>query len=107
MCGKLGGSTGEAGRIGTGRLPLPHPRASTPLLCHTRKCRMPPPPVVQVSQSNVWSCSSPFLPPQDHYLNAANWMWLSASAFFNQYFRVYSPITFGKKYDKDGKFIRK
>ncbi|GIL80098.1 hypothetical protein Vretimale_12925 [Volvox reticuliferus] len=34
-------------------------------------------------------------------------MWLSASAFFNQYFRVYSPISFGKKYDPDGKFIRK
>lgn len=25
-------------------------------------------------------------------LNAANWQWLSASAFFSQYFRVYSPI---------------
>ncbi|KXZ45826.1 hypothetical protein GPECTOR_50g620 [Gonium pectorale] len=44
---------------------------------------------------------------QDHYLNAANWMWLSASAFFSQYFRVYSPVVFGKKYDPDGKFIRK
>eukprot|EP01137_Pigoraptor_chileana_P026531 Opistho-2@7955 len=43
----------------------------------------------------------------DHYLNTANWLWLSASAFLNQYFRVYSPITFGKKYDPDGKFIRK
>jgi hypothetical protein len=21
---------------------------------------------------------------QDHFLNAANWMWLSATAFFNQ-----------------------
>lgn len=26
-------------------------------------------------------------------LNAANWQWLSASTFFNQYFRVYSPIS--------------
>ena len=34
-------------------------------------------------------------------------MWLSASAFFNQYFRVYSPIVFGKKYDPEGRFIRK
>ncbi|GLI71222.1 hypothetical protein VaNZ11_016339 [Volvox africanus] len=48
-----------------------------------------------------------YLIDQDHYLNAANWMWLSASAFFNQYFRVYSPISFGKKYDPDGKFVRK
>jgi cryptochrome len=44
---------------------------------------------------------------QDHFLNAANWMWLSATAFFNQYYRVYSPVTFGKKYDADGKFIRR
>ncbi|KAJ9534555.1 hypothetical protein QJQ45_022092, partial [Haematococcus lacustris] len=44
---------------------------------------------------------------QDHFINAGNWMWLSASAFFSAYFRVYSPITFGKKYDKEGVFIRK
>lgn len=44
---------------------------------------------------------------QDHFLNAANWMWLSATAFFNQYYRVYSPVTFGKKYDPEGKFIRR
>lgn len=34
-------------------------------------------------------------------------MWLSASAFFNAYFRVYSPISFGKKTDPDGEFIKK
>lgn len=34
-------------------------------------------------------------------------MWLSASAFFNQYYRVYSPVTFGKKYDPEGRFIRR
>lgn len=43
----------------------------------------------------------------DHFLNAANWQWLSASAFFNQYYRVYSPVTFGKKYDPNGNFIKK
>ncbi|KAJ8299334.1 hypothetical protein KUTeg_023394 [Tegillarca granosa] len=43
----------------------------------------------------------------DWSLNAGNWMWLSASAFFHQYFRVYSPIEFGKKTDKDGSYIRK
>lgn len=42
----------------------------------------------------------------DHFVNNGNWMWLSASAFFSQFFRVYSPITFGKKYDKQGKFIK-
>jgi len=33
-------------------------------------------------------------------------MWLSASAFFHQFFRVYSPVAFGKKYDKSGAFVR-
>ncbi|KAL3132986.1 hypothetical protein ABBQ38_006897 [Trebouxia sp. C0009 RCD-2024] len=43
----------------------------------------------------------------DWSINNANWMWLSASAFFYQYHRVYSPITFGKKYDPNGDFVRK
>lgn len=34
-------------------------------------------------------------------------MWLSASAFFYQYFRVYSPISFGKKTDPNGEYIKK
>ncbi|XP_034474723.1 cryptochrome-2 [Drosophila innubila] len=44
---------------------------------------------------------------QDWALNAGNWMWLSASAFFHQYFRVYSPVAFGKKTDPTGEYIRK
>ncbi|KAG9351737.1 hypothetical protein JZ751_022988 [Albula glossodonta] len=43
----------------------------------------------------------------DWALNAGNWQWLSASAFFHQYFRVYSPIAFGKKTDKHGEYIKK
>ena len=43
----------------------------------------------------------------DWALNSGNWMWLSASAFFHQYFRVYSPISFGKQYDKNGEYIRR
>ena len=42
----------------------------------------------------------------DWSLNAGNWMWLSASAFFHQYFRVYSPITFAQQYDANGDFVR-
>lgn len=42
----------------------------------------------------------------DYALNNANWMWLSASGFFHQYFRVYSPVSFGKKTDVNGDFIR-
>ncbi|KAG4066065.1 hypothetical protein HA402_001312 [Bradysia odoriphaga] len=43
----------------------------------------------------------------DWALNAGNWMWLSASAFYHLYSRVYSPVAFGKKTDKDGEYIRK
>lgn len=43
----------------------------------------------------------------DWAINNGNWLWLSASAFFSQYHRIYSPISFGKKYDPTGKFIRK
>lgn len=43
----------------------------------------------------------------DWALNAGNWMWLSASAFFHQFFRVYSPVAFGKKTDPKGDYIRK
>eukprot|EP00730_Choanoeca_flexa_P018800 TRINITY_DN9160_c0_g3_i2.p1 TRINITY_DN9160_c0_g3~~TRINITY_DN9160_c0_g3_i2.p1 ORF type:complete len:514 (+),score=85.09 TRINITY_DN9160_c0_g3_i2:101-1642(+) len=43
----------------------------------------------------------------DWHINNANWMWLSCSCFFYQFFRVYSPIGFGKKTDPKGDFIRK
>lgn len=42
----------------------------------------------------------------DWAINNGNWMWLSCSSFFYQYYRVYSPITFGQKYDKSGEFVR-
>jgi cryptochrome len=48
-----------------------------------------------------------YLLDADWAINSGNWMWLSASAFFSQYFRVYSPISFGKQYDKNGDYIRK
>lgn len=43
----------------------------------------------------------------DPFLNAGNWQWLSASAFFHQFYRVYSPVAFGKKTDKNGDYIKK
>lgn len=39
--------------------------------------------------------------------NAGNWQWLSCTAFFAQYYRCYSPVSFGQKWDKDGDLIRK
>ncbi|XP_073513511.1 cryptochrome-1-like [Phyllobates terribilis] len=43
----------------------------------------------------------------DWSLNAGNWLWLSASAFFHRFFRIYSPVAFGKKTDKNGDYIKK
>ncbi|KAF7843292.1 (6-4)DNA photolyase [Senna tora] len=42
----------------------------------------------------------------DWAINNGNWLWLSCSSFFYQYNRIYSPISFGKKYDPKGDFIR-
>ncbi|CAM8954250.1 unnamed protein product [Rhodiola kirilowii] len=42
----------------------------------------------------------------DWSINNGNWLWLSCSSFFYQYNRIYSPISFGKKYDPDGKYVR-
>ncbi|KAK3706087.1 hypothetical protein LTR37_012914 [Vermiconidia calcicola] len=39
--------------------------------------------------------------------NIGNWQWLSCTAFFSQFYRCYSPVAFGKKWDPDGGFIRK
>lgn len=42
----------------------------------------------------------------DYALNSFNWLWLSCSGFFYQYFRCYSPTTFQKKNDPSGSYIR-
>ncbi|KAJ5619159.1 hypothetical protein N7510_003143 [Penicillium lagena] len=39
--------------------------------------------------------------------NVGNWMWLSCTAFFHQFYRCYSPIAFGKKWDPNGNLIRR
>jgi len=43
----------------------------------------------------------------DYSLNGFNWLWLSCSGFFYQYFRCYSPIAFQKKNDPNGNYIKK
>eukprot|EP00756_Hemistasia_phaeocysticola_P022951 Hpha_TRINITY_DN15865_c4_g15::TRINITY_DN15865_c4_g15_i1::g.188430::m.188430/K02295/CRY; cryptochrome len=43
----------------------------------------------------------------DYALNNFNWLWLSCSGFFYQYFRCYSPISFQKKNDPKGLYIRR
>lgn len=38
--------------------------------------------------------------------NAGNWQWLSCTAFFAQYYRCYSPVSFPQKWDPEGDFVR-
>jgi cryptochrome len=37
--------------------------------------------------------------------NAGNRQWLSCTAFFSQFFCIYSPISFPQKWDKEGLFV--
>lgn len=39
--------------------------------------------------------------------NIGNWQWLSCSAFYSMYYRMYSPIAFPQKTDKEGAFVRR
>eukprot|EP00532_Pseudo-nitzschia_australis_P012240 CAMPEP_0168211890 /NCGR_PEP_ID=MMETSP0140_2-20121125/3966_1 /TAXON_ID=44445 /ORGANISM="Pseudo-nitzschia australis, Strain 10249 10 AB" /LENGTH=565 /DNA_ID=CAMNT_0008138631 /DNA_START=261 /DNA_END=1959 /DNA_ORIENTATION=- len=43
----------------------------------------------------------------DYALNGFNWMWLSCSGFFYQYFRCYSPVSYQQKNDPTAQYIRK
>lgn len=39
--------------------------------------------------------------------NAGNWQWLSCTAFFSQYHRCYGPVTFPRRWDPEGAFVRR
>ncbi|KAM0720408.1 hypothetical protein Q7P37_004544 [Cladosporium fusiforme] len=39
--------------------------------------------------------------------NIGNWQWLSCTAFYAQFYRCYSPVAFGKKWDPEGDYVRK
>ncbi|KAI8622712.1 FAD binding domain of DNA photolyase-domain-containing protein [Chytriomyces sp. MP71] len=43
----------------------------------------------------------------DPCANPGNWMWLSCSAFYAQYWKLYGCVTFPQKYDKTGALVRK
>ena len=47
-----------------------------------------------------------YLIDRDYSLNNGNWMWVSAVAFFHAYFRVYSPITYARGWDRNGGYVR-
>mgnify|MGYP001544353391 CR=1 FL=1 len=42
----------------------------------------------------------------DWSINAGMWLWLSCSSFFQQFFHTYCPVSFGKKADPTGDYIR-
>ncbi|XP_061077193.1 cryptochrome-2-like [Conger conger] len=43
----------------------------------------------------------------DYSVNAGSWMWLSCSAFFQQFFHCYCPVGFGRRTDPSGDYIRR
>ncbi|XP_028583142.1 cryptochrome-2 isoform X1 [Podarcis muralis] len=43
----------------------------------------------------------------DFSVNSGSWMWLSCSAFFQQFFHCYCPVGFGRRTDPSGDFIRR
>ncbi|XP_039214666.1 cryptochrome-2 isoform X4 [Crotalus tigris] len=43
----------------------------------------------------------------DFSVNAGSWMWLSCSAFFQQFFHCYCPVGFGRRTDPSGNYIRR
>ena len=48
-----------------------------------------------------------YLIDYDPCINAFSWMWMSCSAFFSQFFRVYGPHSFPKPRDKNGDLVRR
>ncbi|KAM9376492.1 cryptochrome-2 [Pholidichthys leucotaenia] len=42
----------------------------------------------------------------DWSVNAGSWMWLSCSAFFQQFFHCYCPVGFGRRTNPSGDYIR-
>lgn len=48
-----------------------------------------------------------FLIDHDAPMNEGNWMWLSASAFYHTYYRVYSPVAFAKTHDPKGEYLKR
>ncbi|KAG8519553.1 Cryptochrome-2, partial [Galemys pyrenaicus] len=43
----------------------------------------------------------------DFSVNAGSWMWLSCSAFFQQFFHCYCPVGFGRRTDPSGDYVRR
>ncbi|XP_020497566.1 cryptochrome-1b [Labrus bergylta] len=43
----------------------------------------------------------------DWSVNAGSWMWLSCSSFFQQFFKCYCPVGFGRRTDPSGDYIRR
>lgn len=54
----------------------------------------------------IWPVFEELLIDHETACNVGNWQWLSCTAFFSQFYRVYSPVAFGKKWDKSGALIR-
>ncbi|XP_019374878.1 PREDICTED: cryptochrome-2 [Gavialis gangeticus] len=58
-----------------------------------------------------WECGvrvfDELLLDADFSVNAGSWMWLSCSAFFQQFFHCYCPVGFGRRTDPSGDYVRR
>uniref|UniRef100_A0A8C6NU35 Cryptochrome circadian regulator 2 n=1 Tax=Nothobranchius furzeri TaxID=105023 RepID=A0A8C6NU35_NOTFU len=74
---------------------------------------MDPPPERHEGEPVVSWCSpgrqvfEELLLDADWSVNAGSWMWLSCSAFFQQFFHCYCPVGFGRRTDPSGDYIRR
>jgi len=48
-----------------------------------------------------------YLLDADYSINAGNWLWLSASAFYHKFNKIFHPVYFGKRTDPAGEYVRK
>lgn len=48
-----------------------------------------------------------YLLDADYSINAGNWLWLSASAFYHKFNKIFHPVYFGKRTDPTGEYVRK
>lgn len=48
-----------------------------------------------------------YLLDADWSVNAGNWIWLSCSSFYQQFFHCYCPVKFGRRTDPNGDYVRK
>ncbi|CAE6468718.1 unnamed protein product [Rhizoctonia solani] len=107
--------TAELAVGGTTFAPTSHGAARPSILMTVIKLFPDPRMINTLKQKNGWQLGwergaevfDEYLIDWDPASNYGNWMWLSCSAFFSQFLRVYGVATWPSKFDKTGALVRK